>query len=82
MGKSIPRRNSHKFDAGSIFGTRHAGQPVPGSEFGTRNLFFGKAFATYRRRRGASARVLPDFLIGAHAAVADLRLITRDRISG
>lgn len=38
----------------------------------------GKAFATYRRRGGAKTRVLPDFLIGAHAAVADLRLITRD----
>ena len=38
----------------------------------------GKAFATYRRRGGTRARVLPDFLIGAHAAVADLRLITRD----
>jgi len=39
----------------------------------------GKAFAAYRRRGGTSARVLPDFLIGAHAAVAGLRLITRDR---
>ena len=38
----------------------------------------GKAFAMYRRRGGSSARVLPDFLIGAHAAVAELRLITRD----
>ncbi len=38
----------------------------------------GKAFVMYRRRGGASARVLPDFLIGAHAAVAELRLITRD----
>lgn len=38
----------------------------------------GKAMATYRRRGDAKTRVLPDFLIGAHAAVADLRLITRD----
>lgn len=38
----------------------------------------GKAFAEYRRRRGVRTNVLPDFFIGAHAAVADLRLITRD----
>jgi predicted nucleic acid-binding protein len=38
----------------------------------------GKAFATYRRRGGAKTRVLPGLLIGAHAAVLDLRLITRD----
>ena len=38
----------------------------------------GKAFADYRRRRGTKASVLPDFFVGAHAAVAGLRLITRD----
>lgn len=39
----------------------------------------GKAFAIYRRRGGERARTLPDFLIGAHAAVAGYRLLTRDR---
>lgn len=39
----------------------------------------GKAFAYYRRRGGERARTLPDFLIGAHAAVAGYRLLTRDR---
>lgn len=38
----------------------------------------GKAFVAYRRNRGPRTSTLPDFLIGAHAAVAQLRLLTRD----
>jgi predicted nucleic acid-binding protein len=38
----------------------------------------GKAFMRYRRTRGAKTGVLPDFFIGAHAAVAGVRLLTRD----
>ena len=38
----------------------------------------GKAFATYRRRGGGRTGVLPDFFIGAQAAVADCDLLTRD----
>jgi predicted nucleic acid-binding protein len=38
----------------------------------------GKAFAEYRRRGGHRRSPLPDFFIGAHAAVAGLRLLTRD----
>jgi predicted nucleic acid-binding protein len=38
----------------------------------------GKAFADYRRRGGHRRSPLPDFFIGAHAAVAGLRLLTRD----
>ncbi|MFG6431619.1 type II toxin-antitoxin system VapC family toxin [Roseateles sp. LYH14W] len=37
-----------------------------------------KAFAQYRRRGGAKAQVLPDFFIGAHAAVKRWPLLTRD----
>lgn len=38
----------------------------------------GKAFLAYRRRGGTRTGVLPDFFIGAHAAVAGLPLLTRD----
>ena len=38
----------------------------------------GKAFAQYRRRGGGRAQVLPDFFIGAHAAVQGWSLLTRD----
>jgi hypothetical protein len=38
----------------------------------------GKAFLAYRRRGGARRSPLPDFFIGAHAAVAGYRLLTRD----
>jgi len=38
----------------------------------------GKAFVDYRRRRGGKEGVLPDFFIGAHAAVAGCALLTRD----
>lgn len=38
----------------------------------------GKCFVLYRRRGGARRSPLPDFYIGAHAAVAGYRLLTRD----
>jgi len=38
----------------------------------------GKCFLTYRRRGGSRRSPLPDFYIGAHAAVAGLPLLTRD----
>lgn len=39
----------------------------------------GKAFQNYRKRGGQRTGVLPDFFIGAHAAVAGWPLLTRDR---
>ncbi len=38
----------------------------------------GKAFAAYRRRAGVKISPLPDFWIGAHAAIRGYRLLTRD----
>lgn len=37
-----------------------------------------KAFVQYRRRGGSKLQVLPDFFIGAHAAVEGWPLLTRD----
>jgi len=36
------------------------------------------AYAMYRRRGGAKRKPLPDFFIGAHAAVCNLSVLTRD----
>ncbi|CAN5218334.1 type II toxin-antitoxin system VapC family toxin [soil metagenome] len=38
----------------------------------------GKCFLQYRRAGGARRSPLPDFYIGAHAAVAGVPLLTRD----
>lgn len=38
----------------------------------------GKVFVDYRRNRGTKETALPDFFIGAHAAVAGFDLLTRD----
>lgn len=37
-----------------------------------------RAFRDYRRQGGPRTTPLPDFFIGAHAAAAGLRLLTRD----
>lgn len=38
----------------------------------------GKCFLQYRRRGGVRTAPLPDFYIGAHAAIGGMTLLTRD----
>jgi len=38
----------------------------------------GKCFQAYRQRGGAKRSSLPDFFIGAHAAINELTLLTRE----
>ncbi len=38
-----------------------------------------KAFLQYRRRGGTKTSPLPDFFIGAHAAVLGISILTRDK---
>jgi len=50
---------------------------MPGQE--KEALFLaGKVFWAYKKRRGIKFAPLPDFFIGAHAAVLELKLMTRD----
>jgi hypothetical protein len=39
----------------------------------------GKVFLTYRKNKGTKCNVLPDFFIGAHAAVKQYKLMSRDK---
>ncbi len=38
----------------------------------------GKAFVEYKKRQGSRVSTLPDFFIGAHAAIEKIELLTRD----
>ena len=51
-----------------------AREPLPWSA----GFLAGKAFVAYRTRGGTRPTPLPDFYIGAHAAIAGYALLTRD----
>lgn len=59
-------------------------EAVPADDFERSSLpheagfLAGKAFLAYRKRGGQRRSPLPDFYIGAHAAVSRYRLLTRD----
>jgi predicted nucleic acid-binding protein len=59
-------------------------QLIPADEFRREGLPWAAAFAAsrafslYRRAGGKREKVLPDFLIGAHAAIRGYALLTRD----
>lgn len=61
-------------------------EALPTSDFEREQLPYeagylaGKAFLAYRRRGGERRSPLPDFYIGAHAAVRGYRLLTRDAL--
>jgi predicted nucleic acid-binding protein len=62
-------------DADAAFPTeRFVREPIPYEAA----FLAGKAYSLYRRRGGTRTSPLPDFFIGAHAAVAGYRLLTRD----
>lgn len=53
--------------------------PVSVQEIPKESLFLaGKAFLQYRKRGGLKQTTLPDFFIGAHAAVMGWQVISRD----
>jgi predicted nucleic acid-binding protein len=55
-------------------GAVYAREPLPWEA----GFLAGKCFLSYRRRGGARTTPLPDFYIGAHAAIERLALLTRD----
>ena len=57
-----------------ISGIRLKRDPIPDAAL----FLAGKVFRKYRKAGGTRSGVLPDFFIGAHAAVRGLPLLTRD----
>ena len=70
---SIAFASIEDFEA-AIGGFDFERQPLPWEA----GFLAGKAFERYRRRGGVKRSPLPDFYIGAHAAIAGLKLLTRD----
>jgi predicted nucleic acid-binding protein len=71
---------SVRFDAIEVLETALDGSHVTVQAFPREALFLaGKTFRRYRTAGGPRTVLLPDFLIGAHALVLGVPLLTRDR---
>jgi predicted nucleic acid-binding protein len=70
---SIGYRTIEALDA-ALPSTVYRREPLPWEA----GFLAGKCFLVYRRRGGSRNSPLPDFYIGAHAAIARLALLTRD----
>ena len=60
----------------ALLGTLMERRPIPWEAA----FLAGKCFQQYRRRGGIRHSPLPDFFIGAHAAVEGMALLTRDAV--
>jgi predicted nucleic acid-binding protein len=70
---------STRFVSIEVFESVMAAVPLNHRAIPRRGLFLAaKAFQLYRQRGGTKTGVLPDFFIGAHAAVEGAALLTRD----
>jgi predicted nucleic acid-binding protein len=70
----VPRTDPDAIDALlNVYDTRRSTLPWACA------ALMAQAYALYRQRGGQRTRPLPDFYIGAHAAVANLSVLTRDR---
>jgi len=70
---------SPRFERASDLETALAGLPLVREALPWDAAFLaGQAFKVYRQTQGNKTSPMPDFYIGAHALVGNLRLLTRD----
>jgi predicted nucleic acid-binding protein len=75
----IYAETSLAFDSPTLTDDALAALGIDVAELPREALFLaGRAHVHYRRQGGAKSKILTDFFIGAHAAVNDLILLTRD----
>ena len=70
----LPSEADPAGDDGSLPASDYEREPLPYRA----GFAAGKAYLRYRRSGGGKRSPMPDFYVGAHAAVAGYRLLTRD----